>query len=182
MWFCGWLKGFILEIVLIAIMVVGVIAFIAYPLFSTPEGKITETPDALDVLIAQRDSAYDAIRDLDFDFQLGKLSQTDYAPLREKYKMRAVDALKQIDALAGNGHPADAEAQIEAQVAHLRKAKDDSIEAQVAQLRRAKTDWVEAEIVRVRAARKSTDMRCGNCGTSYQVGDLFCSKCGNELK
>ena len=178
-WFCGYLKGLILEIILIALMVVGVIAFIAYPLFSNIHGNISETPDALEVLISQRDSAYDAIRDLDFDFQLGKLSQADYAPLREKYKLRAAETLKQIDALTGQDHPADADAQIETQVAKLRQAKDNSIEAEVARLRRAKTDSVEAEIARLRATRQAS--RCAKCGTPFQPGDRFCAKCGSEL-
>jgi rRNA maturation endonuclease Nob1 len=170
-----------LEIILIALMVIGVIAFIAYPLFSTPHGNISETPDALEVLISQRDSTYDAIRDLDFDFQLGKLSQADYAPLRDKYKARAAETLKQIDALTGKDNPVDAEAQIEVQVAQLRQAKGDSIEAEVARLRRAKTDAVEAEIARVRTARRSSEARCANCGTPFQSGDRFCAKCGSEL-
>jgi hypothetical protein len=162
-------------------MVIGVIAFIAYPLFTTSYANLAETSDALETLISQRDSSYDAIRDLDFDFQLGKLSQNDYAPLREKYKARAAETLKEIDALGGDGNSADTEAQIEAQVAQLRRAKNDSIEAEVAQLRRAKTDSVEVEIARVRAARKSSELRCANCGTPYQTGDQFCAKCGNKL-
>ena len=160
-------------------MVVGVMAFIAYPLFTTQHGNITRTPDALDVLISQRDSAYDAIRDLDFDFQLGKLRQADYVPLREKYKARAAETLKQIDALTVGNSQAEAEAQIEAQVAKLRQAKNDTIEAEVAQLRRAKTDSVEAEIAQMRAARKAS--RCTNCGAPFQPGDQFCAKCGNQL-
>ena len=177
-------------------MVIGVIAFIAYPLFSAPHGNIAEMPDALEALYSQRDSTYDAIRDLDFDFQLGKLSESDYTSLREKNKARAAETLKQIDALGGNGNHAEAEAQIENEVARLRRAKADAIEAEVAQLRRAKVDViesevaqlrrakndaVEAEIARVRAAKKSGERRCANCGTPFQSGDQFCAKCGNKL-
>lgn len=171
----------ILEIILIALMVVGVIAFIAYPLFTTQHGNIAGTLDALEVLNAQRDSTYDAIRDLDFDFQLGKLSQADYAQLRDKYKARAAETLKQIDALTGNGNHIDAEAQIEAQVAQLRQAKSDSVEAEVAKLRRAKNDAVEAKIAQMRAARKSGEARCVHCGTPFQPDDQFCAKCGSKL-
>lgn len=155
-----------MEIILIAVLVVGVIAFIAYPLFTTPRAEISDAPSALESLIAQRDSTYDALRDLDFDFQMGKLSQADYTALREKSKTRAAQILKAIDALNGGGrHPqADAE-----------------IEAQVTQLRRAKTDNVEAEIARVRAAKKLDGARCAKCGAPYQVGDQFCAKCGNKL-
>jgi len=175
-------KGFILEIILIAVLVIGVIAFVAYPLFNTPRAEISDTPNALESLVAQRDSTYDAIRDLDFDFQMGKLSQSDHDSLREKSKARAAQILKQIDELGGNGSHGETEAQIEAQVAQLRKAKTDDIEAQVAQLRRAKTNDIEAEVARVRAARsRPAGLRCAQCGMSYQAGDQFCAKCGNKL-
>lgn len=185
-----------MEIILIAVLVIGVIAFIAYPLFNTPRTEILDAPNALESLVAQRDSTYDAIRDLDFDYQMGKLSQSDYTSLRDKSKARAVQILKQIDELGGNGSPTETEMQIEAQVAQLRKAKADDIEAQVAQLRakrddietevaqlrRAKTDDVEAEIARVRAAKtQSAGLRCAKCGTPYRTGDQFCAKCGNKL-
>lgn len=171
-----------MEIILIAVLVIGVIAFIAYPLFITPRAEISDAPNALESLIAQRDSTYDAIRDLDFDFQMGKLSQADYTALREKSKARAAQILRQIDELNGNGSNAETETQIEAQVAQLRKAKSDDIEAEVAQLRRAKTDNVEAEIARMRAAKsKSAGLRCAKCGTPYLTGDQFCAKCGNKL-
>lgn len=154
-----------MEIILTALLLIGILAFVAYPLFNTPREKIAGTTNALDTLIAQRDSTYDAIRDLDFDFQLGKLSQDDYTMLRDKYKARAALVLQQIDAL-GNGHGATADA---------------DIEAQVAQLRRAKTDAVEEEIARVRAARKAGGGFCSKCGTPHQAGDKFCAKCGNKL-
>lgn len=141
----------------------GILAFVAYPLFNPARGKIAGETHALDALVAQRDSTYDAIRDLDFDYQLGKLSQDDYTALREKYKARAAHVLQQLDQL-GDGAEADTE-----------------IEAQVAQLRRAKTDPVEDEIARVRAARKAGSGFCRTCGAPHQAGDQFCGKCGNKL-
>lgn len=158
-----------MEFVLAAIIVIGIIAFIAYPLFTTPRAETAETPDALDGLVAQRDAAYDAIRDLDFDFQLGKLSQSDYAALREKYKTRAALALQQIDALGGNG----AGKQIEKQVAQLRAAKHAAPPAD---------DEIEREIAHLRAGKGAAlDLRCRNCGAPHRAGDAFCAKCGNKL-
>src|SRR5574341_2148201 len=92
----------ILEFILIAILIAGVIAFIAYPLFTPRREEDSPSPNAPETLIAQRDSAYAAIRDLDFDFQLGKLSESDYRTLRERYKARAASVLQQIDAISVN--------------------------------------------------------------------------------
>ncbi len=169
-----------MELVLIALLVVVVIAFIAYPLLAPPQEERAPAPAGkLDGLFAQRDAMYDALRDLDFDFQLGKLSPSDYQTLREQYKARAALVLQQIDAAGvGNGkhHPAEdhsgpdgVSAQIEAQVASLRRSKPapaDAIEQEVKQLRR-------------RGARSGS--RCSKCGTPYQTGDRFCAKCGTQL-
>ena len=161
--------GKILELILVAIIVVGIIVFIAYPLFTVAREDAAETPGALDGLIAQRDSAYDAIRDLDFDFQMGKLSQSDYTALREKYRARAALALQQIDALGGNG----AGKKIEEQVAQLRAEK---------RAAPAADDAIEREVARLRASKSTgSPLRCGNCGTPYHAGDAFCAKCGNRL-
>ena len=170
-----------MEIALIALLVIGILVFIAYPLFDPRRGTFVESASVLDTLIAQRDATYDALRDLDFDFQLGKLSKVDYDTLRDKYKARAAYILQQIDALAGTGtgsNGKDAEAQIEDQVARLRHAKTTTTKEE--SLPRA-PDAVEAEIARVRALRKAGGGFCSKCGTPYHAGDKFCAKCGNKL-
>ncbi|MBI5652077.1 MAG: zinc ribbon domain-containing protein [Chloroflexi bacterium] len=169
-----------MEFILIALLIIAVVAVVAHPLVFARRGKIYRDSNALDALTAQREAAYDALRDLDFDYQLGKLSQSDYAALREKYKTRAALILQQIDA-TGNG--ADADAQIEEQIAQMRRAKSDVIETEIARRRAAKSiakqDDIETEIARRRAAKSK--LLCANCGTPYRVGDQFCAKCGNPL-
>ncbi len=158
-----------MEFILAAIIVLGILAFIAYPLFTAPREELAETPDALDSLLSQRDAEYDAIRDLDFDFQMGKLSQNDYATMREKYKGRAAVALQQIDAIGGNG----AGTPVEEQVAQLRATRHAAPPAD---------DAIEREIARMRAGKSTaSDLRCANCGTPYHAGDEFCAKCGIRL-
>ena len=46
----------------------------------------------------ERDLAYAAIKEAEFDFQMGKLSAEDYALLRSTYEARAVAALRALDA------------------------------------------------------------------------------------
>jgi hypothetical protein len=45
----------------------------------------------------QRDLAYAAIKEAEFDFQMGKLSSDDYAALRRTYEARAIAALTELD-------------------------------------------------------------------------------------
>ncbi len=175
-----------MEYVLVAILVVAVIAFIAYPLFTSPGAKNEPAADALDNWIAQRDSAYDAIRDLDFDYQMGKLSQGDYTALRNKYRARAAAALEQIDAVLGRE---GAETRIEEEVTRLRERHRAAVAAREMPVTPRGTngdespsamngDAIEQEVARLRAGRA----RCTNCGTPYRTGDRFCAKCGSRLQ
>ena len=85
---------------------------------SAPTGQSWER-ERLEGLLSRRDSAYDALRDLDFEYQIGNLSESDYNELRERYRLRAASVLRRLDRLgpqpeqppapvagAGAGHPA----------------------------------------------------------------------------
>ncbi len=47
----------------------------------------------------QKADAYSAIKEAEFDRQMGKLTDEDYQMLREKYEARAIEALTQLDRL-----------------------------------------------------------------------------------
>jgi len=47
----------------------------------------------------EKDLAYAAIKEADFDFQMGKLSVEDHAATREKYEGRALAALAALERL-----------------------------------------------------------------------------------
>ncbi len=51
----------------------------------------------LSQLLTRRDSAYRALKELEFDLAVGNLSREDYRELHERYKRRAVSTLKRID-------------------------------------------------------------------------------------
>ena len=48
-------------------------------------------------LIERKEAIYAAIKDIEFDYQMGKLSKEDYHELRQQYKDEAVRLLKKID-------------------------------------------------------------------------------------
>jgi len=50
-------------------------------------------------LLQQKDTLYTAIRDLEFDFQTGKVDQKDYVELRQQLEWEAVHVLRRLDAL-----------------------------------------------------------------------------------
>lgn len=48
----------------------------------------------------QKAEAYAAIKEVEFDRQMGKLSDEDYRLLRDRYERQALEALAQLDRLA----------------------------------------------------------------------------------
>jgi hypothetical protein len=81
------------------LLLVGAIAvFVAAPLFKperepysfgAQEGQVTRWEK-------QKVDAYAAIKEAEFDRQMGKLTEEDYHVLREKYEVRALEALAQL--------------------------------------------------------------------------------------
>ena len=165
-------------------MAVVVGAYIAQPLFGRAR-VVSALESPRDQLLAERNALYVAIRDLDFDFQTGKLIEADYAAVREKYMARGIEILKQLDALeAGRRQPGAGP--------KPRKAIADDIEAAVRARRadRAGPQLVEDEIEAAVHARRRTlaanqkseaSLKCRNCGFPVDPTDRFCGKCGAAL-
>ncbi len=149
-------KNEIMEIVLAAVVLALAFVVLALPLYAGRSRVQLTGGSTTSELTAQRDGIYAMLRDLDQDYQLGKLDQADYHERREKYMARAADVLQEIDGLRQS--PAGTSAQ------------SDEIEREVAELRRSRNrpQAVEAAF-------------CRNCGRPVEEGDRFCGKCGHEL-
>lgn len=51
----------------------------------------------------RKENIYAAIKEIEFDYQMGKLSKEDFLELREQYKTEAVNLLKEIDQIEQKG-------------------------------------------------------------------------------
>src|SRR5579864_6962815 len=87
-------------------LTIGVLTFIAWPLMTrtdSPDTVEAGPPDGVIDSASRLQRDYGAtlitLRDLDFDFQIGKLTAADYGPQREALVARGADLLRQIDAL-----------------------------------------------------------------------------------
>lgn len=139
----------------LAVMIIGAFTLVAYPYFKPAREFDVSFADGADPvlenLVVQRDSTYAAIKDLEFDHAMSKLSDADYKSLRGKYETKAVGILQELDGLTA------------AQKRRARPAlSDEAIERQVQQLRGG--------------AAKTT--RCDKCGTTAGARDRYCAKCG----
>ncbi|HUQ19435.1 MAG TPA: hypothetical protein VM099_07465 [Gemmatimonadaceae bacterium] len=77
------------------------LSFVLYPLLVTSptvyRPEVSASPDE-----AQSNSAIDALREIEFDRETGKLSETDYSALKTEYTQRAVAVMR-----AGGGPVCD---------------------------------------------------------------------------
>lgn len=138
----------------IALIVIGSVAIVAYPLFKRSDeldvAFVGRSDPTWEGLVAQRDATYSAIKDLEFDHVMGKLSDADYKTLRVKYETKAVAISQELDSMSES-----------------RNASSDAIEREVGEFRRASANG---------------SMKCLRCGTPHMAGDVFCVKCGTMLK
>lgn len=88
----------ILGIVIVALSVL----VVALPFLSAGREKAaaaSKLNGELERLQMERETVYSTIRDLDFDFETGKLTEEDYHQQREQWVDRGVDVLKALDTL-----------------------------------------------------------------------------------
>lgn len=79
------------------LLALGTLSFVLYPLFMT--GSLTAPTRAIpfDQNEGERNPALDALREIEFDRETGKLSDADYSALRAQYTQRAVVAMRRAD-------------------------------------------------------------------------------------
>lgn len=163
-------------------------AFIVYPFFRQQARLATSTEDdQSQELFSRRDTTYAMLKELEFDYRSGLLTEEDYLDLEARYKRKAVSILKGIDDLAKSD---DVEDEIEERVMALRKGKapvsaDDEIERQVLALRKGKApasasadDEIEREVATLRQSKGGF---CTQCGAKVRATDRFCAKCGTRI-
>lgn len=72
--------------------------FIARPFFKTKQVELNfNSTNKVDELVARKTELYSAIKDIEFDREMGKLSDDDYVGLRDSYKAEAAQVIQQIE-------------------------------------------------------------------------------------
>lgn len=110
-----------------------------------------------DPLETRRGQSLAALKELDFDREMGKLSDDDYASLRAAYTSEALAALRDEAGEAGPP-PATHGATVDGGAA-------DAAEALIA----------------ARARRREGAVACPRCGPRVEADAQFCSECGGAL-
>ena len=103
-----------------------VLAYIFIPLFQK-QGEVQRTSSRESrrrQLLEERERTLDAIREIDFDFRMGKLEDGDYRQIRSRYEADAIAVIKKLN--EGNGRADPVEDLIEQEIAAVRLARKGS--------------------------------------------------------
>jgi rubrerythrin len=143
------------------------LAYVIAPLVKPGPAVIVVEDERLTELIGRKDALLTAIKELDFDYQVGKLSEEDYRRFDERLRRQAIGLLQQIEKAAPES--ADLDQMLEAEIARRRKTRDRTIPMAQEQ----------ASLRQPAAIAKEGKVRfCTNCGQPLGSHHKFCANCG----
>lgn len=160
-----------LTVIVAALISLLAIYFAVSPLFKAGRASLVLEDDKVVELLGRKDSVLQAIKDLEFDYQVGKISQEDYERLDQRLRRQAIGLLQQIEKVA----PASA-------------SLDEELETIIAQFRQTSrastpvTNGVPALSSPATQATVGQSARfCTQCGKPVEAGHKFCAYCGTPV-
>jgi len=91
------------------VIVIAAASFVALPFFNaepvadgaaSPGPRVLRTASERQTFERQKADAYAAIKEAEFDYQMGKLSDADFKLVRDKYAAQAIEAIAALDAVS----------------------------------------------------------------------------------
>lgn len=163
------------------LVLVGIaLVLVLYPLWQQTRIKTSfqanRAGDSLEEYEARYQAQLAAIKDLMFDYEMGKVSSEDYETLVTKAKLEAAKIRQQMDHFSAVPESGDIDA-----------AMDAEIEALITRLRHNASEndkvllqEVDAEIESLKSVQPqaTTGIVCPACSHVLQPDDAFCSRCG----
>lgn len=119
----------IIDLIIIT-LVTAVSAFICLPFFRSGNNTEFYSFDGISTLekLNEKKNIYiSEIKDIEFDYGLGKLSEEDYNELLENYKTKAAEIMEITESEGSDSESGDMDSIIEKQVLKYRKLKSGSL-------------------------------------------------------
>jgi hypothetical protein len=151
-----------------ALIIAGVALFVAAPLTSGLGRRRSKTTGevGLERLAHERGLAVQGLRELEFDREMGKLSDADYNSLKTALENRALKAMQETDQLRDE----------------LRKSSLSIAPAPAPEAVKRPTEQSQPVLVLRPETRPPNVLFCPQCGTRALKDARFCAECGTALK
>ncbi len=136
--------------------------FTLTPLFKEPKGNLevellAETE--LDRLLNRKAIVYTNLKDLEFEYKMGRLGDDDYKRLEAGYKSEAAAILQKLDQMG------------------VEKDLDERIEKDIESSKARLFSKAPAKV----PAKTKVSGQCPSCGAAVVPGKKFCADCGHQL-
>ena len=168
------------------------LAFVAWPLLKPGPAPVIVEDDRLAELLGRKDAVMMAIKELEFDYHVGKLSEEDYQLYDGRLRRQAVGLLQQIEQVAPLN--AQMDAALEAEIARRRRVAEpvaagarqsvQSVQPVVAVAAGPAPARVPAAAVAQAAPVNGNSVKprfCTNCGNQLEANHKFCANCGTPI-
>jgi hypothetical protein len=132
--------------------------YVLAPLFQEPKGNLAVellAETELDRLLNRKAVVYGNLKDLEFEYKMGRLGDVDFRRLENGYKLEAAAILQQLDQLG------------------VEKDVDEHIEKEVAARKGVRTGPA--------AGSAPSTGKCPDCGSELISGKKFCADCGRRI-
>ncbi len=132
--------------------------YVVAPLFREPKGNLAVellAETELDRLLNRKAVVYGNLKDLEFEYKMGRLGDADFRRLETGYKQEAAGILQKLDQLG------------------VDKDLDETIEKQVAARR--------SGLHPSGAVRATATVKCPACGSEVISGKKYCGDCGRQI-
>jgi Double zinc ribbon len=178
----------LLIIVAVLMSIVAVLA-VAYPVLAQmgERGPTTSSAeDTLEELLAERDATFQAIRDLKFDHQIGKITDEDFMVFEANLKESAANALRTLDRWESETD-SEVDLVLERAVAARRAALGTpGLACSNCGRPSAAGDTFcagcgESIVQTPSTTPQKPALTCPHCGRLNEVEDRFCTGCGQPL-
>ncbi len=153
------------------------LAYVIWPFFTSTVAPYHTEDDQLIELITRKDSVMAAIKDLDFDYRVGKISEEDFQRFDARLRRQAIAYIQQIEKLSPQ--IAGMDASLEAEISRYRRATNGHAKAPSTD---GEPAMAEQSVSTVKVVSTAKARYCTTCGEQISDTHKFCANCGTPVE
>ncbi len=167
-----------LTIGLAAVISMVALWYVIRPLVDPGPAPVMVEDDRLTELLAQKDTVLKSIKDLEFDYQVGKIIDEDFDRFNQRLRRQAMGLIQQIEQVAPATSSLDE--QVEMLINRKHKVQRETVTNGHAPVAAAGDDQLEMLINRKRKVTQKSESIAPAPVTQTETV-VFCTECGNAL-